>query len=113
MCALRACSNLCLLNETDTVEQHWDNVPLLRIFIKMFCRCVNSHFIILRPEKSEMENKPAVLAEIKKKGPQNGHLLTENRKRKEEKHLIPISYKKLWAMPGFEPGTSAPEVKIF
>lgn len=70
MCALRACSNLCLLNETDTVEQHWDNVPLLRIFIKMFCRCVNSQFIILRPEKSEMENNPAVLAEIKKKAPE-------------------------------------------
>ena len=64
MCAPRACSNLCLLNVTDTVEQHWDNLPLLRIFIKMFCRCVNSQFIILRPEKSETENKPAVLAEI-------------------------------------------------
>ena len=69
MCAPRACSNLCLLNETDT-EQHWDNLPLLRIFIKMFCRCVNSQFISLRPEKSETENKPAVLAEIYKKAPE-------------------------------------------
>ena len=84
MCALRACSNLCLLNETDMVEQHWDNVPLLRIFIKMFCRCVNSHFIILRPEKSEMENKPAVLAEIKKKGPRTDIYLLKTEKEKKK-----------------------------
>lgn len=66
------------------VEQHWDNVPLLRIFIKMFCRCVNNHFIILRPEKSEMENKPAVLAEIKKKGPRTDIYLLKTEKEKKK-----------------------------
>lgn len=79
MCALRACGNLCLLNETDMVEQHCDNLPLLRIFIKMSCRCVNSQFIILRREK------PAVLAEIKKKGPRTDIYLLKTEKEKKKR----------------------------
>ena len=59
MCALRtirARGNLRLSNKTDTVE-HWDNLPLGWILIKMFkdCHCEDSQFIILYSKQARID----------------------------------------------------------
>ena len=61
---------------------------------KLFSRCDNNQFIILRPEKSGLQKIPCILAEIKTNCPQRGRVLTEKRKRKEDKNLILTSWKK-------------------
>ena len=88
MCTLRACGNLCLSNVTDMAEKYCDIYHSWHschgFLLKLFSRCDNNQFIILRPEKSGLKKIPCILAEIKTNCPESGRVLTEKRKKRRQ-----------------------------